>query len=80
MKCPNCKKDFKNLGVHKRFCGKELTGIVVDNYIKEQRLSDLIIELRKILDRHPHSLEIKTIEEAGKTNYVEITARIPIRR
>ena len=79
MICPQCGEDKKNLGAHMRFC-KAASEIIADNYIKEQRLSDLVIELRQILDKHPHSLEIKTVEDAGVTNYVEITARIPTRR
>jgi len=75
MICPNCNKDFKNLGAHKRFCGK---GVIVDNHIKEQRLSDLITSLRLILSRHPHTLEVRTVEGTG--GFVEITARIPVRR
>jgi hypothetical protein len=80
MICPDCgKENLKNLGVHRRFCTGSANGIIVDNHIKEKRLSDLITELRSILDRHRHSLEVKTFEEAGD-GYVQITAKIPIRR
>ena len=78
MICPDCQKEFKNLGAHQRFC--KGVGIVEDNYIPEKRLSTLVSDMRTLLVSYSHTLEVKTIEESGVTGYVEITARFPIRR
>lgn len=77
--CPNCGKECKNLGSHLRFCQKG-DKIKVDNYIPEQPLSSIISEIREILKRYQHQLQVKTTERDGRTEEVEIIARFQIRR
>ena len=78
MICPNCGGEFKNLGVHKRFC-KDST-ITVDDYIKEKPLSSIISDIENILKPVQHQLQVSVTSDNGKESEVELKARFQIRR
>ena len=78
MICPDCGKQFKNLGAHQRFCGKKVN-IIIDKYMGKS-LSSTLDEIRGVLKSFRYTLEIKTIEENGDCSEVELKIRIPIRR
>ena len=78
MICPNCGKDFKNLGVHQRFCGKDVN-IIIDKFMGKS-LSSTLDEIRAVLKTFRYKLEVKTTEQNGDYEEVELIIRIPIRR
>jgi hypothetical protein len=83
--CPICSKEYKNLGSHMAHAHKEQKAdggnIVVDDYVPEKLLSDLISELRAVLKKVHHcQLTVETMEQNGITGEVVITARIQTRR
>ena len=87
--CPYCGEFKKNLGAHKRFC-KDLpekekgwpweNDIVVDDYLPEKPLSSIISEIKQTLRQYRTQIEVKTVERGGKTDEIEILARIQLRR
>ena len=84
MNCDLCGKEVKNLGVHKRFCGKTPIGqpkvlekIVVDE-ITEKPLSELLSNLKGILKTFRHELDVRISESGGRTSEVEIRVRIQV--
>lgn len=88
--CQYCLEEFENAGAHERFCkknpnrdipfSKKGTKIKVDEYIKEKPLSSIISEIRQILTQHRSRMEIKTVEQNGTVEEIEIIARIQVRR
>lgn len=77
--CPVCNKEFKNLGshifhAHKKDLPEE--SMVVDEYIQEKPLSDLISQLRQILKQYQSSLTVTTVEKNGTVSEIQISARI----
>jgi hypothetical protein len=87
MICPECGGEFKNLGVHKRFCKptvieevSRIKNIKVDDYIEEKPLSSVIAEIRGILKSFQHEITVKTVFSGGVTESVEIRARFQPRR
>jgi len=82
MICVECGGEFKNLGVHKRWCkqkGKPLVEVLVDDYM-EKPLSSIVAEIKDILRSIQHEITVKTIFRGGITESVEITARFQPRR
>ena len=85
MKCPGCGGDFKNLGVHQRFCKQqimlpgEVIEVDVDDYIMEKPLSSVISDIRDILKRYHEEIQVTTVEKDG-TTLVELTVRFQSRR
>ena len=88
MKCDICgRDDIKNLGVHKRFCGKttnEPVGeipifetVKVDE-ITEKPLSELLSNLKGIMKTFRHELDVRISERGGRTSEVEIRVRIQL--
>ena len=78
MICPDCGKDFKNLGAHKRFC-EGAPALTVDDYM-EKPLSSIISDIREVLKSYQYQITVKTIENNGKTDNVELTVRFQARR
>jgi hypothetical protein len=78
MICPKCGGEFKNLGVHTRFC-KDST-ITVDDYIKEKLLSSIISGIEDILRSVQHQLQVSVTSDNGKESEVELKVRFQIRR
>ena len=80
--CQYCGEIFKSPKVHERFCEKRPlgNGIIVDEYIQEKPLSSIISEIRQILRQHRSRMEIKTIEQNGTVEEIEIIARMQLRR
>jgi hypothetical protein len=79
MICPNCGKDFKNLGAHKRFCGVKEANIIIDKFMGKS-LSSTLDEIRGVLKPFRYTLEVKTTEQNGDYEELELKIRIPIRR
>jgi len=82
MQCEICGEEFKNLGVHKRFCGKASIEqpkekIVVDEFT-EKPLSELLSNLREVLKTFRHEFDVRISERGGRTSEVEIRVRIQI--
>jgi hypothetical protein len=79
--CPNCGKEFDNLGVHLRFCGNKPkeTNIIIDKYMGKS-LSSTLDEIREVLKSFKYTLETTTTEQNGDYDEVELKIRIPIRR
>ena len=85
--CPNCQKEFANLGSHMRFCKVRLINKEIDEYpdlvvdkIAEKPLSSMIAEIENILKAAQHSLEIIVTKQNGTVSDVELKARFQIRR
>jgi len=93
MKCDICGKDYKNVGVHRRFAHPTASldekhgwiedtlspkmSIVVDDYT-EKPLSELILEIRELIKCYQNQISIKTFEKNSKISEIEITARIQL--
>jgi hypothetical protein len=78
--CPNCGKEFENLGVHLRFCGKDKpTNIIIDEYMGKS-LSSTIAEIEAVLKPFTYDIDINVQKDTGNFKNVELKIRIPIRR
>ncbi len=87
MKCEICGGDFKNIGVHQRFCGKTakepgieipvFETLKVDEFT-EKPLSDLILKLKEVLRTYRYELDIRVSEKGGRVCEVEIRVGIQI--
>jgi len=82
MNCDLCGKEVKNLGVHKRFCGKTpieqpKEKIIIDEFT-EKPLSELLSNLKEVLKTFRHELDVRISERGGRTSEVEIRVRIQI--
>jgi hypothetical protein len=82
--CPNCDKEFENLGVHLRFCGKQgavvdNTNIIIDKYMGKS-LSSTIGEIEDVLKTLTYDIDINVKKGNGNFKSVELIIRIPIRR
>jgi len=87
MKCEICGDEFKNLGVHQRFCGKTTKEPVVEtpafetvkvDEITEKPLSELLSNLKEVLKTFRHEFDVRISERGGRTSEVEIRVRIQI--
>ena len=84
--CPNCSKEFDNLGVHLRFCKdkiiKEIDAIkvIVIDEITEKPLSSIISDIEAVLKSLQHTMKIEITKNNGNVSEVELTARFQIRR
>ena len=84
VSCDLCGKEVKNLGVHKRFCGKtpieqpKVSGKIVMDEITEKPLSELLSNLKEVLKTFRHELDIRISDRGGRTSEVEIRVRIQI--
>ena len=78
--CPECGKEFKNLGAHIYQAHKKERVVITepDDYIPEKPLRELLSEIRQILNRYQNRITVTTTEQGGKTELVEILARIQI--
>lgn len=77
MICPNCGKDFKNLGVHERFCKKP--DLIIDDYLGKS-LSFTLQSIRDVLKSFRYKLSTTVLDENGEYDELEIKIRIPLRR
>ena len=87
--CPNCSKEFENLGVHQRFCKElepgacipvdDLRTIFIDE-ITEKTLSSIISDIEAVLKSLQHTMKIEITKNNGNVSEVELTARFQIRR
>lgn len=81
MKCEICGGEFKNLGVHKRFCGTsavEPQNLIVDENITEKPLSILISEIKNLMKVFRSEMDVRISDRGGKTSEVEIRVRIQL--
>ena len=78
VNCPDCGKEVKNLGAHKRFCKGE-DGIIIDEYMGKS-LSFLIESIRQVLRSVKYRLTTEVVDENGEYESLELKIRIPIRR
>lgn len=84
--CDVCGEEVKNFGAHKYQKHKDVPGTIipVDSIVvdvpKEKPLSDLVLEMKKLL--RPYRFTIKVIYEEEDVNIMnmEIIARIHYRR
>ena len=78
QKCPECGKMVKNLGAHNYHSHKQMRVVIQepDDHIPEKPLRELLSEVRKILNRYQNSITVTTTERGGKTESVDISARI----
>jgi len=80
MKCDICGGEFKNLGVHKRFCGtsaKEPVDLLVDEVLQIP-LSVIVLAIKDLLRQFQNSMEIKISEQNGKPIEVQIITVIKL--
>jgi len=80
MKCEICGGEFKNLGVHKRFCGtsvKEPVDLLVDE-ILQIPLSLVVSAIKDLLRQFQNTMEIKISEQSGKPFEVQIVTTIKL--
>ena len=88
MICPDCGGEFKNLGVHRRFCGPpesivevdSLKNVIVDDYIKEKPLSSILSEIEGVLKSLHHQVQVSVASENGNATEVELKVRFQLRR
>jgi len=78
QECPECGKKVKNLGSHTYQAHGKQRVTEPDDYIPEKPLKDLLSEIKEILKRYRNQLTVTTVERSGKTEEVEIKARIQI--
>jgi len=78
VNCPDCGKEVKNLGAHKRFCKGE--GIIIDDYMGKS-LSFVLESIRQLLRSFSKTvIDTRLVEEDGQYQFLQLTIRIPIRR
>lgn len=81
--CPDCGKEVKNLGAHRRWCKPtdEQIQIIVDNIAGESKhLSDIINDIRNLVRSMKYELKVGLLDENGDYTTLELNLRIPIRR
>jgi len=76
QECPECGKKFKNLGAHIYQAHGKQRVTEPDDYIPEKPLRELLSEIKEILKRYRNQITVTTVERSGKTEEIEITARI----
>lgn len=77
--CPTCKKEFKNLGAHKRFCKPDEPEIIIDNYMGKS-LSSTVEEIENVLKSFRHEIDINVSKVDMTFKQVELKIRILVRR
>ena len=78
QECPECGKKVKNLGSHTYQAHRKERVVIKEpgDYIPEKPLRELLSEVRQILNRYQNRITVTTTEQGGKTESVEILARI----
>jgi hypothetical protein len=77
LNCPDCGKQVKNLGAHKRFC--KAKNIEIDDYLGKS-LSFTLESIRQVLKAVKYELTTTVVDTNGDYSSLELKIRIPLRR